>query len=174
MKKIIIIGVIALFICVGFQSAFAIEPKVSENIVEKEEDCECQEIDKINPVRVKLLFTQLKVVTNILSKKFGYIPEVKEECQEILNDFNSFDYKDDRPVVCAILKVLYERFEMRYEFFTDPDNWNINVTIETPILFFIICTIVGLPFFFFLLFYPLLIDFTYHIAYYMYKCDWTG
>jgi hypothetical protein len=107
MKKIIIIGVIALFIGIGFQPAFAIEIESSVDTNEEEEDCDCEEVDSQTLVRVKLLFTQLKVVTNILSKRFGHIPEVKEICNDISGHINSFNPLSDYPIFCAILEHIY-------------------------------------------------------------------
>ena len=45
MKKVIVLGVIALFVGMCFQPAFAVENMLSANI-EKEADCDCQELDK--------------------------------------------------------------------------------------------------------------------------------
>ena len=46
--KALVLGVICLFVGVGIQPAIAIEPKLSSNNIEKEEDCDCQEIDGEN------------------------------------------------------------------------------------------------------------------------------
>jgi hypothetical protein len=105
-KKLLVVGIIVLFVGVGIQSAFAVESRVSNDTIEKEEDCDCQEIDKINPVRVKLLFNQLKVVSNILLKKFGHNPEVKEQCQKLLEliKSNRKSYEPPFPIFCSILE----------------------------------------------------------------------
>ena len=107
MKKIIVIGVIALFVGVGFQQAFAVESRASTDNIEKVEDCDCKGVESQNLVRVKLLFIQLKVVNNILSKRFGHIPEVKEICNDISGNINSFNPLSDYPIFCAILEHIY-------------------------------------------------------------------
>jgi hypothetical protein len=106
-SKILVLGIICLFIGVGIQPALAVEPKVSTNPIEKVEVCDCQEVDKLNPVRVKLLFTQLKIRTNILLKKFGHIPEVKENCNDIFKIINSYNPLANGEIICSILVGIY-------------------------------------------------------------------
>ncbi len=106
-KKGLVIAVIFLFITVGFQPAFAVEPKLSSNNIEKVDDCNCKGVESQNLVRVKLLFIQLKVVNNILSKRFGHIQEVKEICNDISGNINSFNPLSDYPIFCAILEHIY-------------------------------------------------------------------
>ena len=90
MKKLLIIGIIALFISIGFQPVFANELPISTTS-DSEEDCiECQASDGISLLRAKILLFRVRVVTNvILSSRFGEIPEIKEDCQEILDVINS-------------------------------------------------------------------------------------
>jgi hypothetical protein len=88
MKKIIVIGVIVLFICVGFQSAFAVEPKLSADNIIKVKDYDCQEVSKDDILKFKELLNDLKDFTINVMTRFGYIPEVKEKCQEILDFIN--------------------------------------------------------------------------------------
>jgi hypothetical protein len=68
-----------------------------------EDDCGCQVVSSSNLVRVKLLMFRLKVVTNILLLRFGYIPEVAEKCEEILDVINS-NRLLDYPIICDILE----------------------------------------------------------------------
>ena len=78
MKKALVIGVILLFLGVGFQPALANE------ISAVDEDClECQPVNRVDLLKVKLLLIRLEVFTNIVLSKLGHIPEVKEKCQEV-------------------------------------------------------------------------------------------
>ena len=52
--KSLVVGVIVLFVGLGIQPAFAVEPKLSANNTEKVEDCDCQSNDKTHLVE-KLL-----------------------------------------------------------------------------------------------------------------------
>ena len=103
MKKIIIIGIIFLFVGMGFQPAFAVENRVSNDNIEKVEDCDCQTKDRLNPIVVMHLMTRLQVVTNSLLSRFGHIPEVKEKCQEVLDEINSFNPLSRLPLICLPL-----------------------------------------------------------------------
>jgi hypothetical protein len=105
--KTLALVIIFLFIAVSFQPAFAVEPKLSSNNIKKVDDCNCKGVESQNLVRVKLLFIQLKVVNNILSKRFGHIPEVKEICNDISGNINSFNPLSDYPIFCAILEHIY-------------------------------------------------------------------
>jgi hypothetical protein len=103
MKKIVILGIICLFVGMGFQPALAIEPKLSAENIENVEDCDCQETDRLNSYLVKYMITRLEIATNILLSKFGYIPEVKEKCQEVLEGINSIDIKGIIQEICDTL-----------------------------------------------------------------------
>ena len=74
MKKIIVIGVIILFIVVGFQPALAVEPKVSENTIEKEEDCDCEEVSDINitPHPNATICLCIEIISIILYGRAGF------------------------------------------------------------------------------------------------------
>ena len=88
-RKGLVLSVIVLFISVGVQPVFAGESITST--LDKEEDCiECQVSDGFSLLRAKILLFKVKVVTNfILSSRLGKIPEIKEDCQEILDVINS-------------------------------------------------------------------------------------
>jgi len=72
MKKIIVIGVIALFICVGFQPAFATEPIISTDITK--EDIEPKDY---------LFETIIEIANN---------PDVQDFLEEYENNIFNFDY----------------------------------------------------------------------------------
>ena len=75
-----------------------------------EEDCGCQVVNRYDLVRVKLLLVRIKVFTNILLLRFGYIPEVAEKCNEILDVIKS-NRQLDFPIICDILEPIYDALE---------------------------------------------------------------
>jgi hypothetical protein len=106
-SKILIIGVILLFIGVGIQPAFSIEPEFPVANIEKEEDCDCQKVDISDSFMVKLWLNKLKVFNNIILLKFGHIPEIEENCNDIFNFINSYYPLSDGEIVCTILVGIY-------------------------------------------------------------------
>ena len=63
-KEGLVVGIIILFLGVGFQPALANE--VSTTIVsDVDEDCGCQPVNKIDLLKVRLLLIRLKIFTNI-------------------------------------------------------------------------------------------------------------
>lgn len=102
-KKELVIGVIVLFVGMSFQPVFAVKNRVTTDNIEMIEDCDCQELDSQNLVRVKLLMNYLKFVTNILIKRFGHIPEVKEKCQEVVDLISSSSSFSNPIIICFML-----------------------------------------------------------------------
>ena len=87
-KKILIASVFAtLMLLVPVTSVVGIS--------DVEDDCGCQVVSSSNLVRVKLLLVRLKVITNILLLRFGYILEIQEKSYEILDVINSDGFWDD-------------------------------------------------------------------------------
>jgi hypothetical protein len=116
MKKIIIIGVIVLFIGVGIKPALAVEPEVSNDNIENEEDCDCQEVSNSDFLKIKELLNELKDFTISVMMRFGHMPEVKEKCEELLDGIN-VEIPQDNEKLCnmfkfiiAITGILYLRF----------------------------------------------------------------
>ena len=106
MKKVLILGIIVLFVSVGFQPVLANEVSITKtsDIVE---DCGCQENNRVNLLRFKLFLIRLEAFTNIiLLSKLGYIPEVAEKCEEILDIINSNKVLD-YPIICALIFVIF-------------------------------------------------------------------
>ena len=104
MKKGLVCAIVVLFIGVGVYPAVAVNPIKTTNILQErkietititdtsdsEEDCNCHIIDKYNTLRAKILLFKFKVISNIiLLSRLGEIQEIKEDCLEILDDFNS-------------------------------------------------------------------------------------
>ena len=89
LRKVLVVGIIVLFLGVGFQPAFANE--INTTIVsDVDEDClECQPVNNVDILRVRLLVIRIKAITNVILSRFGYIPEVKEKCEEVLELINS-------------------------------------------------------------------------------------
>ena len=113
LSKTLAIGVIILFIGIGFQPVFAIENKLSADNTEKNEDCDCPEVERFYPIRIKFLLTNLKVVSNIILSRHGYISEIKEICQNILDIIGS-NRQLDFTLFCKILENYSNRLESRY------------------------------------------------------------
>ena len=101
MKKVLVIGVILLFLGVGFQPVFANEVSIAKKS-DVEEDClECQPVYRVDLLKVNLLMNRLKVFTNIIMHRFDHFPEIQEKRDNILKFINS----DDTPF-CDALGVL--------------------------------------------------------------------
>ena len=119
MKKIVVIGVIALFVGAGVQPALAVETKSSVDTIEEEEDCDCQTVDRVNLIRAELLLNKLKVFTKVMSLKYGHIPKVEEKTQELFDVINSFNLLSGPPIICAILTdICYDFLILAGYFFT--------------------------------------------------------
>jgi hypothetical protein len=102
-RKGLVFSIIVLFIGVGIQPVFANDVSITSTL-DNEEDCiECQKSDGISLLRAKILLFKVKVVANvILSSKLGEIPEVKKDCQEILDIIDS-SISVDYPIICILL-----------------------------------------------------------------------
>ena len=100
-RKGLVFSIIVLFITIGTQPIFARE---SITLTLDEEDCiECQVSDEYSLLRTKLLLFKIKVVTNIISSsRLGEIPEIKENCQDILDIIDS-SISVDYPIICILL-----------------------------------------------------------------------
>jgi len=98
-KKILIASLFAtLMLLVPMTSAVGVS--------DVEEDCGCQDVNRYDLLRVKLLMGKLKVITNILLLRFGHIPEIQEKCQEILDVINS-NRQLDNSIICDILEPIW-------------------------------------------------------------------
>jgi hypothetical protein len=81
---------------------------ITSSLSESEDCIECQVSDGISLLRAKILLFRVKVVTNvILSSKLGEIPEIKEDCQKILDVINSDEPLYDRPICYILESILY-------------------------------------------------------------------
>ena len=90
MKKALVIGVILLFLGVGFQPALANE------ISDVDEDClECQPVNRVDILRVKLLLIRLEILINSRLSKYNHIVEVTENYQEIHDRILKFRVMND-------------------------------------------------------------------------------
>ena len=63
MKKLLVVGIIVLFIGVGVQPAFAIETESSVDNIEKKEDCDCQGINGENDVICIILWIRHTILS---------------------------------------------------------------------------------------------------------------
>jgi hypothetical protein len=91
-----------------FQPVFAVENRVNTDNIEMVEDCDCQEIDRQNLVRLKFLLKNLKFVTNILINRFGHIPEIKEKCQEVVDFIRASSSFSNPVIICIMLYLIVD------------------------------------------------------------------
>jgi hypothetical protein len=84
-----------IFIASLFASLILLVPMTSVvGVSEVEDDCGCQVVNRYDLFRVKFSLLRLKIVANILLLRFGHIPEIREKCQEILDDISSVGIND--------------------------------------------------------------------------------
>ena len=103
-KKALVFGIIVLFLGVGFQPALADE--ISTNIVsDVEEDClECQPVNRVELLKVKLLLIRIEAFTNVILSRFGHIPEIREKCEEASERISEIILQDNT-VICNLLLI---------------------------------------------------------------------
>ena len=104
-KKGLVVGIIVLFLGVGFQPALANEVAITQTS-DVEEDCGCNEV--INPklVFISNLLERVENYVNYIQVKYGYIPDIEEKCNEILTNINlRFQAYE---LICDFLWDIYE------------------------------------------------------------------
>ena len=118
-KEILITGIICLFIGVGIQPAFANENiSINRTSSENIEDCNCQDADNYDIVRVKSLLNKaermlkrVEIFTKLIPILSKNNPEVIEDCEELSNRINAFKEINERPllspkVICYALEAM--------------------------------------------------------------------
>ena len=142
MKKVLAVAVILLFLGVGVQPALANE--VSNTVSDVDEDClECQPVNRIDILKVKLLMIRVEAFTNVILSRFGHIPEIREKCEEISDRITNFQemYNDlklgslnwDFPIICAFIDTIYTPIynlfkigvDLYWKYFNNPILWAI-------------------------------------------------
>jgi hypothetical protein len=135
MIKGLSIGFIVLFIGIGIQPVFA-EESITSTL--DNEDCiECQVSDGYILLKVRLLLFKVKHVTNIISSSsLRDTPEVKKDCQEILDIIDS-SISVDYPIICdililydSIITIIWLRIDSYREYFIEKGNHLIAVVFE--------------------------------------------
>ena len=101
-KKALVVGIIVLFLGVGFQPAIANEVSITKT-ADVEGDCfDCRPVNRVALLKVKLLLMKLETITNVILSRFGHTPEVAEKCEEVLDIINS-NRVLDYPFICVVL-----------------------------------------------------------------------
>ena len=93
MKKALVVGVILLFLGVGVQPALANEISITNTSVD--EDCGCQDVNRLELLRFKLLLIRLEILINSRLSKYNHIVEVTENYQEIHDRILKFRVMND-------------------------------------------------------------------------------
>ena len=102
-----------------------------------EDDCECQDVNRYDLYRVKLLLVRIKVITNILLLRFGHIPEIAEKCSDILENLD-LNKLQEPPIICAILESICNQIDYIY----DVLDYLLTVYEDYEIIFFIIASLI--------------------------------
>lgn len=105
-RKGIAICIILLLTGVVIQPVTAIETKQSLIDNRIEEDCGCEEVNDDDLFRIRVLLERIKIITNLILLKFGYISNITESCQDILRIISSnkiLDYE----IICFIILSIY-------------------------------------------------------------------
>ena len=106
--KVLVVCIIVLFLGVGFQPALANEISTT-TVSDVDEDClECQPVNRIDLLKVRLLLIRVEVLTNILMQRFGHIPEIKEKCEEISNRISKLQVLNENSFICDFLWIIIE------------------------------------------------------------------
>ena len=141
--KMLVFGVIVLFIGIGIQPAFAVTPDKSDN----DDDCKlCPKVSNLHFVRLKNLLNRVEKYDNILSVLS------KHNSKEINKELKPNKPLNDYPITCNILDKILNRHINRtiwfenlcYKFKNIPILYNILVSFF-HIYFFIggIIVIIG-------------------------------
>jgi hypothetical protein len=160
-KQLICISIIFLLLGVSYTSAIRVENKTT--IVDSEEDCGCNEVSDADIVRLEKQIDRLERYSNLLLVLSRYNPELKDECEELVNGISSikgiFDDLPDEPsdtILCGIFTFLYMIlspiviisnliYEFIYEYF--PILSELLYIILFPVLFVILLIEIGMVFF---------------------------
>jgi hypothetical protein len=96
MKKVVVVGIIVLFIGVGVQPSFANEVSITA-ISNNEDDCNCEPISNLHLVireilsnKLDRLLNRLEVYTGIILILYRYNPDVTEKFEELSNEIITF------------------------------------------------------------------------------------
>ena len=108
-KKSLVVGIIVLFIGVGFQPAFANEVSIT-NKSEVEEDCDCQPVSNLHLIRLERMLNRLEIHTKILSVISKYNSEIAEKYQEISNRILTLVSINEESVICDFLESLNNKY----------------------------------------------------------------
>ena len=121
MKKVWIASILTCIILM-----LPITNVVSASEIEK--DCfECQPVNRIDIMKVKLFLFRTKAITNVILSTFGNIPEIQEKCQEISGKITTFQERikdlklilssEENSIICGILFIIIIEWLLLATFF---------------------------------------------------------
>ena len=119
MKKLLVVGIIVLFVSVGIQPAFAVENKVSTDKVENVEDCDCQEVSEIDLDNLDKESDRLESyrgLLSLLSKRNSKVAEYYEGLSNSISTLKEIE-GDNKSVVCVFLFFRWLRFGLSWALF---------------------------------------------------------
>jgi hypothetical protein len=126
-RKCLVIGIIFLFL------GIAIQPITSINIIQiekiksndkvndshSEEGCNCNDVVTQDLARVNRLLDKIEVNIKNILLTYGYIPDIKYNCNEILDILKSIGRNG---LICNLLKVIFKTLELFSMYFVEKAN----------------------------------------------------
>jgi hypothetical protein len=126
-RKCLVIGIIFLFL------GIAIQPITSINIIQiekiksndkvndshSEEGCNCNDVVTQDLARVNRLLDKIEVNIKNILLTYGYIPDIKYNCNEILDILKSIGKNG---LICNLLKVIFKTLELFSMYFVEKAN----------------------------------------------------
>ena len=101
--KILVIGVVVLFIGVGIQPALA----VNHNVTESKDDCDlCPKVSNQNIGLIKSLINRLEIYEKQLSVLSRFNPEFEEKYQEVSKGISTIQGLNIGDDLCTILGMI--------------------------------------------------------------------
>ena len=125
-RKVLVAGIIVLFLGIGVQTAFAIEISNVKPSSENIEDCNCQVIDNYKLEKYKNQIDKLETYSKLLLTLSKNYPKVEVEYQKLLNDIDLFkgiydnleNYKsvNNRPICDFLTNIYWDIYDIAIKY----------------------------------------------------------
>ena len=119
MRKLLVVGIIVLFIGVGVYPVIAVE--TNSSMVNNQDDCGCEDVSNIHLERIGSKLERLKGYTKSLLLLSKRNPVIYEKCLEVSDSINTITEKYEElsyymdtleweyPIICTVYLWLYDK-----------------------------------------------------------------